>query len=57
MEGINEKIVRFDEFCKNCVNYNLDESESPCNECLSTPARPGTRKPEKFKEKDNASRK
>lgn len=42
------KIVRFDEYCSTCKHYNVDETEEPCNTCLETKAREGTRAPEKY---------
>lgn len=45
-----EKFVEFDKFCKKCKNWKTSPSADPCNECLSVPARLGTRVPEKFKE-------
>ena len=42
------KIVRFDKYCPTCEHYNVDETEEPCNTCLETEAREGTRTPEKY---------
>lgn len=56
MEGLNVKFVEFAKFCKQCKNYNVSPTADPCNECLGVPARLGTRKPEKFEEKDNGNR-
>ena len=42
------KIVKFDEYCPTCEHCNVDETEEPCNTCLETEAREGTRVPEKY---------
>ena len=52
MDGLNEKIVEFEKFCKDCVNYDKSATEDPCNECLTVPARLGTHQPEKFIKKE-----
>lgn len=46
----NEKFVEFDKYCKKCTNFKTTPTADPCNECLSVPARLGTRVPLKFKE-------
>lgn len=49
------KFVDFKTYCAKCKNKDKSPTADPCNECLSVPAREGTRKPIKFKEaKDNA---
>lgn len=50
MEG-NEKFVYFDLYCKSCKNETLKESEDPCDECLTTPARMNTHEPINWEEK------
>lgn len=54
MDGLNEKIVRFDLYCKKCKWIETDEAdpESPCFECLENPVQPGSLKPINFKEDD-----
>lgn len=47
----NTYIVRFDEFCRDCAHYKEDETESPCHECLDTPGRTESRRPEYWREK------
>ena len=50
---ILDKIVEFDEYCKKCKFFELDESEEPCNECLSNPVNQNSKKPVNYKEKEN----
>lgn len=40
--------VRFDIFCKHCKNYKFKGTDEPCNECLSYPTVPNSRKPYRF---------
>ena len=47
-----EKIVRYDRYCKTCKYYNLNQAEEPCNTCLSNPTNGHSRKPIKY-EKGN----
>ena len=49
----NTKFVRFDEYCKKCVNKDVEESDpyKPCNDCLAEPARENSERPVNFKEK------
>lgn len=42
---INEKIVRFDIYCKTCKHKGKKEDLDPCNECLANGSGDGTRKP------------
>lgn len=42
------KHVYFDNFCSQCINKDTDECESPCNECLSEPAREHSHTPAYF---------
>jgi len=44
------KIVEFDKYCPRCKHKDVTPTADPCNECLTVPAREGTRKPEKFEE-------
>lgn len=44
----NLKEVRFDRYCKLCKHRDLEESKDPCNECLETPMRDGSVKPEHY---------
>ena len=44
------KIVRFDLYCKSCVNKDVKETEEPCNKCLEVSAREETAEPEEYKE-------
>jgi len=49
----NTKFVKFDEYCKKCVNKDTEESDpyKPCNDCLAVPAREYSERPVNFKEK------
>ena len=44
----NLKEVRFDRYCKLCKYKDLPEKADPCNECMETPMRSGSCKPEKY---------
>lgn len=46
------KEVLFGYYCSKCVHESLDESDEPCNSCLSVPGREGTRKPVKYEPRD-----
>ena len=46
MDDENLKEVRFDRYCKLCINKDLEETKDPCNECLEYGMREGTVKPE-----------
>ena len=38
MGNVNDdKIVRYDRYCKTCKHWKLDQAEEPCNECLDNP--------------------
>lgn len=45
-------IVDFDKYCPNCKHFEKSEAESPCDDCLEVSARYGSRKPERWEEKD-----
>ena len=47
------KEVAFTKYCAKCTNKELDETKSPCNECLETPMREGTEVPERYEEDKN----
>lgn len=47
----NLKHVNFDAWCPTCKHYSTEETEEPCNECLTNPAREYSHKPEKWEEK------
>lgn len=44
------KEVRFNEYCDKCKYKDVDETEDPCNECLTHPANWCSHKPVKFEE-------
>lgn len=45
------KEVYFDKYCKTCQHSKLEESEKPCDECLSEPVNLYSHKPVKWEEK------
>ena len=45
------KEVRFDQYCKKCKHYSLEEEKEPCHECLSNPSNLYTHKPVLFEKK------
>lgn len=47
----NFKEIYFSEYCSTCEHKDVSETEEPCNECLTTPARQESHKPEQYKEK------
>lgn len=54
MDGF--KVVDFT-YCHWCKNKDLPENQEPCEECLSTPMRQYSRKPEKFEEAEEKGKK
>lgn len=50
MNGEGYKEVRFDQYCSKCMHKDMPGGKSPCNECLSIPARLYSSKPENFEE-------
>lgn len=42
------KEVYFDKYCKDCVNKEKEENESPCDECLDEPVNEYSHKPVRF---------
>lgn len=49
--GDDQKEVYFDQYCKTCKYEKLDESECPCDDCLSNPANTYSHKPVKYEER------
>lgn len=45
------KLVEFENWCPKCKHINVEETEEPCNECLTYPAAEDSHKPIKFEEK------
>lgn len=43
--------VDYATYCPKCKNFNVLETDEPCNECLTECAREGSKKPVKFEEK------
>lgn len=38
-------IVEFDKYCKTCQHKKLEETDSPCDECLEHPVNQESHKP------------
>ena len=51
--NVGLKFVEFNKYCQKCINKDKSPTADPCNECLSVPAREGTRKPIKFNASKN----
>lgn len=51
MQGDEQKIVYFEEYCPKCEHYKKSESEDPCWECLDNPVNVWSHKPIKFEER------
>lgn len=47
-----DKEVYFHIYCQKCRYRELNESQDPCEECLSYPVNEYSHKPVKFKEKE-----
>lgn len=52
MEG-DEKIVRYDRYCKTCKHKDLSQDAEPCTTCLTFPTNTNSRKPHKWEKKGN----
>ena len=48
-----DKIVRYDRYCKTCKHYPLNQAEEPCNTCLDNPTNGYSRKPVKYEKKES----
>ena len=40
-----EKIVEFEKWCQTCMDKNTEETEDPCNVCLTEPVNTNSHKP------------
>lgn len=45
-----QKIVDFCAYCPDCVHWEKEGYEEPCNQCLNCPTNEDSRKPVEFKE-------
>lgn len=52
MESNDMKEVYFDKYCQTCEYKDLEESEEPCNECLTETVNLYSHKPVKWEEKE-----
>lgn len=51
MDEYRLKEVYFGNYCENCQHESKDETDDPCNECLSYPGMADSHKPMHYKEK------
>ncbi len=49
------KEVYFGEYCPQCEYEKLEETESPCDECMAEPANWCTHKPVRYVERKNSN--
>ena len=49
MEEIYEEVY-FDQYCKTCKYVNLNDNETPCDECLEEPVNLYSHKPVRWEE-------
>lgn len=47
-----DRIVEFHKYCSTCLHEEVDETESPCDECLEHPVNTNTDKPFCYKRKE-----
>lgn len=52
MNENGQKIVDFSK-CLDCIHFELDESESPCDECLNEPVNTYSTTPVHFKKDED----
>ncbi len=52
MGDSGEKFVAFTYWCPRCKHRKTDETEDPCNECLTSPVNQNSRKPIRFESED-----
>lgn len=50
MDTRNLKEVLFNAYCTTCKYKDTDETEDPCNECLTNPANENSHKPVNYEE-------
>ena len=48
MSRPNEKLVDFNKYCKDCKDFDKEEAEDPCYDCLNNPANMGSHKTVRF---------
>lgn len=44
------KFVEYEKYCPKCKYFSLDDSDDPCNECLTVPVNEFSHKPINFEE-------
>ena len=45
------KHVEFNKYCQTCIHRKTEETEEPCNECLTNPVNLYSHKPVKYEKK------
>lgn len=53
MADNDDKIVYFNKWCSSCKHFNDDETDDPCNECLTNPVNQNSHKPVRFEQKED----
>lgn len=51
------KEVRFDEYCRKCINWDKSEADDPCFDCLDQTYNEDSHKPIYYKPKDGENNK
>ena len=54
---ISNMIVAFHAYCPSCKHWKKEENEHPCRICLTSPAREGSLRPEKYESAKGKSHK
>lgn len=52
-----QKEVFFGDYCPSCKFYDTDETDDPCNECLTCPSNEDSHKPVKYRKGDKKKKK
>lgn len=48
-----DKFVEYEKWCSKCKNMELDDSDDPCNECLTIPVNLHSHKPVNYEPKES----
>lgn len=52
MDDRGYKEVYFHKYCETCEHRKVENTEEPCDECLSEPTNLNTHRPAKYEEKE-----
>ena len=52
MDQQSYKEVYFHEYCEKCKHKELEETEEPCNECMTEPINLDSHKPVRYEKKE-----